>query len=274
MNTRLPATLCIIIATALPASAQFVGTDDFGNATNWTDQTDYDVGDGIFTVTNNRLEYTVGTPNSNTEVGDSRIYTWRVAESVPTGSDWSAKVDVFLPHPSMNSDTQFANLNLVLNYGLPDSGNLMLVALDNYYTGTNPVYGFEASVFSGGTEMANPYVTIDTTQASLGVNYYEASEQVVAMFDPDGSGVNYGWYEIATATVTDFWPTFPANNLYVSLVGGSAGLDLSSGDAYFDNFEVSTVHLSFTAVPEPSTWAGLAGLAALGLAFWRRRKLA
>jgi hypothetical protein len=40
------------------------------------------------------------------------------------------------------------------------------------------------------------------------------------------------------------------------------------------SFQIDTVKVTYTAVPEPSTYAACAGAAVLGLAFWRRRRAA
>ena len=48
-----------------------------------------------------------------------------------------------------------------------------------------------------------------------------------------------------------------------------------SGDSMFaDNFSVVAGATAMSAVPEPSTYAAIAGLGALGLAFWHRRRKA
>jgi hypothetical protein len=51
-----------------------------------------------------------------------------------------------------------------------------------------------------------------------------------------------------------------------------AALDVSTGSGNRDSFAID--NFSLTAVPEPSTYAAIAGVLALGLAFWHRRRKA
>jgi hypothetical protein len=64
------------------------------------------------------------------------------------------------------------------------------------------------------------------------------------------------WTSGAAATNGFFFEVFGSSN---------AAAAITSGSMFADNFSVS-------AIPEPSTYAAMAGAAALGLAFWRRRK--
>jgi hypothetical protein len=59
-------------------------------------------------------------------------------------------------------------------------------------------------------------------------------------------------------------------NLYAQAVSNPTGFTLSPGTVYVDSMTLTG--FTATAVPEPSTYAALAGLAAFGLAAWRRRR--
>ncbi|ACB74999.1 PEP-CTERM sorting domain-containing protein [Opitutus terrae] len=66
-----------------------------------------------------------------------------------------------------------------------------------------------------------------------------------------------GFDQLSHAYTFDF-----TNPLYV----GPSAWQATGGSTYFDNFTYTT-----SAVPEPSTYAAIAGAAALGFAAWRRR---
>lgn len=78
-----------------------------------------------------------------------------------------------------------------------------------------------------------------------------------------GTGTKTGDFDYITATGS-YSGSFTDNNGYWTLVSGGQTLA----------FSTATGNLAFgvSAVPEPSTYAALAGLAALGLAFIRRRR--
>lgn len=79
-----------------------------------------------------------------------------------------------------------------------------------------------------------------------------------------GSGTKTGDFDYITATGS-YSGSFTDNNGYWTLVSGGQTLA----------FSIVTGNLAFgvSAVPEPSTYAALAGVAALGLAFGRRRRV-
>jgi hypothetical protein len=83
-----------------------------------------------------------------------------------------------------------------------------------------------------------------------------------------------------SVTLTGLGPTFffnytsaDVNNRFVdatgiSLIESATSIPLYNGSA----FDISVVHDSVSAIPEPSTYAAFAGLAALGLAMVRKRR--
>jgi hypothetical protein len=60
----------------------------------------------------------------------------------------------------------------------------------------------------------------------------------------------------------------PSTGFSLSLYAFSGGVEHVADPMFFDNFAVAT------AVPEPSTYAIFAGLGALGLVVWRKRRVA
>lgn len=87
--------------------------------------------------------------------------------------------------------------------------------------------------------------------------------QPLASYGVNGSGGNYqptGWNLGSAAP-------FMVQIMGVGQAGASGGFSISEGTVYADNFSVS-------AIPEPSTYAAMFGVLAVGFAAWRRRRTA
>jgi len=89
-------------------------------------------------------------------------------------------------------------------------------------------------------------------------------------FDPTAA-TTWEHFDIDVTSAVDLYLTeTPSTDFSIAFqnwVGGSGG---GAQDIYLDNLTLTAT----SAVPEPSTYAALAGLGALGLALWRRRRQA
>lgn len=119
--------------------------------------------------------------------------------------------------------------------------------------------------FGGIADMVFHFTGTPTVQTiTLSMAYWGAA----AIYLPDVVKVNG-----ATVTYTGVFPNL--DRAFITLEGNWTGNELTvqlqdSGNRFMFMDEVSFA--GTTTVPEPSTYAGLAGIAALGFAAWRRRR--
>lgn len=155
---------------------------------------------------------------------------------------------------------------------LNSAGTLALLGGDTATNANGEVYLFDGSTITA----------LGTPNPSLGLNIFggmNADGSVVGMSWTGGSNTSYlynthGWQDfnaIAAMSGADLsgWSALGINGISEdgTLVWGD-GLHNGNTEGYI--MEFSSGYLS--AIPEPSTYAALAGAAALGLAVWHRRR--
>ena len=262
MKTRHLFTLLAGAAIALPLSAQvFVGSDDFNSgfsSAKW--DAAYRLNSatqGTLDFSNNRLDFSkaatgVGNQfrlwnsdgNSASSLVTSLSYTssWVMTMSTTntlgglTGSEFATVgIQVF------NDNNSYSALML----SATSSGNFIR-SEGNGFTAVNTA-------------------TADNTDVTLRLTWDATAQTLGAAYSLDGSSFT----SVATFLPVSQWDNSTngvANGFNFGVFGNSnTTAAISVGSVYADNFAVS-------AIPEPSTYAALAGLGALGLAFWRRRR--
>ncbi|MCX6984316.1 MAG: hypothetical protein NT118_06120, partial [Lentisphaerae bacterium] len=224
----------------------FSGSDDFATALNWSAPTMSVSKAGLLTFMDNSLEYTVSSPSSD----DIAMREWTSNVGSYT-KDWAVQVDVHLATQIMSND-QYANLNLVVLNAADAVSPLgqtdhISVAIDRYGNGSTTVHNFEGIVVgyydgtahdTGMVEVAN-----SSTDAALRISFDSATKELSSWYDADGATGGYGWallQKVNIGTGSYDWNMPDSGAFAVLLTGGSGGVTLSSGEAYFDNFQAST----------------------------------
>jgi hypothetical protein len=275
------------LLTTAHAQSSFYGTDTFNDnslAANWTSLGS--TNGGAWTETNGRLEFTADATSTaiiNTNRAASFI-SWKN----DTGNNTSYTTS-WVATSSFTIDTAAVAVNGASwlgfevsvagaeggYYGIyltaASSGNRIFTEQGIY----DGVSAYTRTVI-GSTGNLDP--ALDMTDVLLKISYDGSSQALTSAFSFDSgatfltyaNSANTGHFGGAATGNTSSWNPGPTSGFgleyYGALYGNgsSTGPLFLSGQAYADN-------LSISAIPEPSTYAALAGLAALGLAVWRRR---
>ncbi len=231
-------------------------------------------GGGALTFTAGGLQYTATTPTSQ-DTG----YRTLTSTSAPSTYDWVARVNVNLEafNSSTLTDGQWINLNLhvvhVNSSGTPvASGNNSTFAIDRYNSGGTVTRGLEIYL-PGGSGTPLYTAATDTTAATLRIAYSASAKTLSYFYDPDGASSGYAFTQVGSTTSlsTYGWSIAPTDNFAFLLIGGSGNTEIGVGPSINGSGSFFT-DFSLVAIPEPGTYALIGGLAALGLAVWRRRR--
>lgn len=252
------------LGIAAPVSAQdFVGSSDFtdGSTSGWAFAYRLSGTNGALTFTNNQLDVTQaasGTAN--------RFLSWDGDPSDVTVSDdgartsasyttsWIMDVSVTNTLASL-SEGQFLSVGAQARSG-SDYFSTFLLATAGGWSVTNE--------YTGGYTTQVSSATADNTDVILRISW-DASSQLLSSSYSFDNGATFdllrGSYSVSGWTANA--PTSGFN--YELFMNSNLGAELIAGTASMDNF-------SLTAVPEPSTYAAIAGGLMLGFAAWKRRR--
>ncbi|MBI5770408.1 MAG: immunoglobulin domain-containing protein [Verrucomicrobia bacterium] len=243
-NSAGPVTSAIVSLRVAPAAVGFGGSDDFAATTaNWSVPVVFS-GNGRLPLANNRLEYTVAAGTAN----DGALREWTANVGSYT-RDWSVQVDVHLASLTLPSG-QFANLNLMVlraDDALKpfNQMNWMGVAIDRYGNGGATVHNFEGSQFGNGNRSpATGVIEVlnNSTDATLRISFNATTKELTSWYDADGATNGFTWTQLQSINIgsgTYTWGMTDSGTFAVVLAGGSGGVALTSGQAWFDNFLAS-----------------------------------
>lgn len=280
--------IAALIAPLFSLQAQSV-VSDFSSGSGWASPATLVGNTGTIQVSSNVGNYY--TPASPTDSQFS--YMQYTGATLSYDTSWSIRVDTNYAIPSSiftSGSQQFINLGLMVTPGSEtvdlngvNPGFRGYLVSSNLFSTTSDTYnrGFETSLFSDGsaadgTEYGyNPSIT-GATFTSVMLSYDAGSQLLTASFDADTTnGHSFTSMPSQSVNANTLWGMSGSDTFSLYLFGNSgwdeAGPNVSPtidlGEVTFDNLYGS----GLSAIPEPSTYAAMAGVCALGLAVWRRR---
>lgn len=280
--------LAACLATALTAQAQLLS--DFSSTAGWgtAQQVFGDV--GTIQISGGVANYTT---TSDPEENEQFSYIQYTASTLSFDTSWSVRVDVKYADPAgifTLGSQQFINLGLLVTpgsatIGVDEDGPTFngFMAASNLYSNPDsdtPVYGrdFRTTRLAANGEVTDAdavawFGGVNGATSTAVILSYNASTHILSAGFDGNTGNGYDNYPMGTDTVdvVGDWGMTESDTFSLYLFGNSgwdeAGTEASPmialGAATFDNL---------TAIPEPSTYAALAGALALGVAAWRRRQ--
>jgi hypothetical protein len=273
---KIPLFLALALAGLLsPASAQFTfsGTDTFGAGSlgvgagqRWV--TSYGNATGAFSEGGGLLSY------ASTSEGPGYL-RWSGINTYADNHfdhDWTAAVTVT---NTANAGAGFVSAGLQIYTTFEGNGTIGNVGslYSNAYYAFYLVGGGVETEFAKYDEALDDFTSPirfhtgigDSTDVTLRLSWAAADNLLTASYSTNGTTFfTAGTFDLAGAQAGYADPYNQRFGLELFANSGAGAGGITSGVS-FDNMSVS-------AVPEPSTYAAFAGLAALGLASWRRRQ--
>lgn len=236
------------------------------SSSNWTRTTPS--GNGALSFTNSTLAFSVS-PATTDDIGIATLTAFQAS----TTYGWTVQVDVHLAASAGLTTSQYANLNLLVAKATDWQNYNANIALDRYNNGTSVVLDIDNYIKTAGAETHLGEIVNGTTDATLLIAYNATNNTLTYSYDANGATDGYNYVTAYTESISG-WNMTSTDHFAFILAGGAGttntsnsltGPTISTTDAYFTNFSVSSV-------PEPSAYAAMAGIAVLGLTWWLRRR--
>jgi hypothetical protein len=249
----------VLVSLLLPVGVFADGSDDFNDNKKDTAKWGNDVagGLGVLTEKNQRLEFTCNNPLSD---GD----TWRpwILERFPVDGNWTVQIDTY-------NNTAPSTIGQVTSGGFtlfhPATPNSELyVELYAAPFGAPVNKGFDANLLTYDATVGNADTGVvagnEAVRGAVRLVYDGTSKVATAYYDTDTSD-GYQWTELASyglagaggTTANTDWGLSASQQFTVYVYGYSAGMTVSSGQLFLDNFaETGGVPSSGGTAPVPT----------------------
>jgi hypothetical protein len=272
------ASLLAFAAATAPAQTNttpsHLGSNTFDNASAISGLSQYTISTnaGSYAVDQGRLEYSAASAAS------SRVLTLNGAANSGYTTDWTASLtltNLAVPTAgfnlismqvfSANADYGFFNIGL---YRTSSGTSGILLEKGRTSDGTSNTYAFTSGLFSNSGS--------DFSDVLVRVSHNSSTKDLTFAYSLD-AGTTYQSTYVMNPTSAAFggsWYAAPTDGYSFRILASNTVDTIPAATMYADNFSVTSGTTAMAAVPEPSTYAACAGAAALGLAFWHRRRQA
>jgi len=259
----------LALSPLLACAQSFVGTEDFNtlSTAKWafpfhtpSDTTN----NGLLTFTGTKLEFTKATDGH----GD-HFYRWDgtpgVAGNYSSASyttSWQMDVSATNLVEAAGAG-KFAAIGIIARAGVasPVADSYTGIMLENF-NGSLTVLG-ETNDFLD--QIYDPVAL--NTDVRLRLAWDALAQTLTGSYSVNGGATYLQLMTVDILSGPDTWSVTPVNGFAFDVFGYSNVTGaIAAGQMSLDGF-------SLAAIPEPSTYAALVGLGALGLALWRRRQV-
>ena len=244
-RTSISRTLALVVAigliNAFTSDEIFAAGDDFNDnakdASKWG--ADTNVGGGVFTERNQRLEYTCASPGIPE---DDAIRPW-ILTRFPYNADWEMQIDTFNSTvPNQNFQVNSAGITLLSP--LTTSDDIFVELYSSQLGGPPARTGFQSDLTTGGSTVAQVDGGINgITNGAVRLAFNSTTKVITAFYDSNVSN-GYQWVQFASFGVAGAggangntnWGLTASDQFSIFVYGFSQGMAINSGQMYLDNF--------------------------------------
>lgn len=276
MKTHTPLIALILICLfAVTARGQHLGSNDFtlSTAIDGLGQYSITTNAGTYTVEQGRLEYTAGLTAS------SRVVNMNSANNTAYTEDWTASLTL----TNLAAPISGYNLISMQVFAANAEYGFFNIGLTRSASGTSGVLFEKAKTTDGtvNTYTINSYVwaQADFPDVLVRMSHNATTKDITLGYSLDGGVTYQNTFTFnpgaGSGDSAGNWYGTPTNGYSFRILSRNSADSSIAGDLmYADSFSVTAGATAMSAVPEPSTYAAIAGLGALGLALWHRRRKA